>query len=235
MARRPLSSLPLLDVLRLGRMPYAEAHALQQTLVEERIADARPDTLVLCEHDAVITVGRKHAEARVFPPGIAVIEVERGGDATFHGTGQIVAYPIFKLEPERRDLHRFLRDLEQVVIDVLSEVSVPGVRKEASTGVWVGAQKVCSIGVAVRRWVTWHGLALNLSVDLDVFRGFRPCGLDGDVMANLADFTEVPPHRLLYEVLLVKHFCLRFGHRLPDPSPPRPTSTPGELPIFPGP
>ncbi|NUP98131.1 MAG: lipoyl(octanoyl) transferase LipB [Planctomycetaceae bacterium] len=128
-----------------------------------------------------------------------------------------------------------LRDLEEVVLRVLAEVDVHGTRRPGLTGVWIGERKVCSIGVAVRRWVTWHGLALNLSVDLEHFRQFRPCGLDANVMANVADFVELPPTRLLYEVLVVKHLCDVFGLELPPipPPPPRPPDMPlGDLPVL---
>ncbi len=230
----PLNELPTLEVLRLGRIPYAEAHALQQQLVVQRLANSRTDTLVLCEHEPIITVGRG-ADPKQQPAGtIEVVAVERGGDATFHGPGQIVAYPVFELPPGKRDLHRYLRDLEQVVMEVLAEVEVVGERKPGATGVWVGPKKVCSIGVAVRRWVTWHGLALNLNVDLASFRGFRPCGLEAEVMANVSEFTELPPARLLFEVLLVKHFCAVFGLRLPDPPAPSAPENLTGLPIFPG-
>ena len=229
-----MNDLPTLEVLRLGRIPYAQAHALQQQLVEQRLDGSRTDTLVLCEHDPVITVGRGATPRQPMASSIEVVAVERGGDATFHGPGQIVAYPVFELPEGKRDLHRFLRDLEQVVVDVLAEVEVAGARKAGATGVWVGSKKVCSIGVAVRRWVTWHGLALNLQADLASFHGFRPCGLDAEVMANVADFTELPPARLLFEVLLVKHFCAVFGLRLPDPPAERTPENLTWLPIFPG-
>lgn len=222
----------VLEVRRLGRIPYAEAHALQEQLVAERLAGSVGDQLLLCEHDPVVTVGRGADAAALAVPGLEVVAVERGGDATYHGPGQLVAYPILLLGEERRDLHRYLRDLEQVVIGVLAEVQVEGRREDGLTGVWVGDKKICSIGVAVRRWVTWHGLALNLSTDLEAFSAFRPCGLDPDVMTRVADHAELPPTRLLYEVLVVKHVCEVFGLRLPDPPPPPPPE-PGQLPILP--
>lgn len=221
-----------LDVLRLGRVPYRAAHALQQRLVERRVAGEVCDTLVLCEHDPVVTVGRGTPAPALADPSIEVIEVERGGEATFHGPGQLVAYPILALTENRRDLHRYLRDLEQVVIDALAEIEVAGERREGLTGVWVAGRKVCSIGVAVRRWVTWHGLALNLNADLTAFAGFRPCGLDSAVMANVAEFRSDPVHTLLFEVLLVSHLCRRFGLDLP-PIPPPPPLDPTQLPILP--
>jgi lipoate-protein ligase B len=209
-----------LEVRRLGRTPYEEAHALQLELVLERAADRRGDVLLLTEHDPVVTVGRGTDLAELEGSPLPVVEVERGGEATFHGPGQLVAYPILRLPDGRRDLHRYLRDLEEVVIGVLSEFDVAGERRAGFTGVWTGGRKICSIGVAVRRWVTFHGLALNLHTDLAAFRGFRPCGLDPDVMTRLADLVDLPPSNLLGEVLLVKHFCRVFDYALPEPPPP---------------
>jgi len=222
----------VLEVRRLGRTPYAEAHALQEELVAARLNGEVGDLLLLTEHDPVITVGRGHRPELAAGCAIPVVEVERGGEATYHGPGQLVAYPIYRLGEARRDLHRYLRELEEVVIRTLAEVDVAAERRAGLTGVWAGGRKLCSIGVAVRRWVAWHGLALNLSVDLGAFRGFRPCGLDPDVMGNVADLVEIPPARLLYEVLLIKHFCEVFQLELPPLPPPEPPP-PGSLPIFP--
>jgi lipoate-protein ligase B len=226
-----VAELPILEVLRKGHLPYARAHELQLELVDARLRGDCPDTLILCEHEAVITLGRGSRERSVLVSEWPVLEVERGGEATFHGPGQIVAYPILALPEGRRDLHRYLRDLEDVVIRVLEEVEVTGSRRPGATGVWVDDKKVCSIGVAVRRWVTWHGFALNLDIDLKAYRAIRPCGLAPDVMANVSDYMELAPARLLFEVLIVKHLLDVFGMRLPDP--PRPSPGPG-LPIFPG-
>jgi len=222
-----------LDVLRLGQIAYLQAHGLQQRLVERRLRREVGDTLVLCEHEPVVTVGRGATPPALADASVPLVEVERGGEATFHGPGQLVAYPILELPQGRRDLHRYLRDLEEVVIRALSEVEVRGKRRDGLTGVWVAGRKVCSIGVAVRRWVTWHGLALNLRADLAAFSAFRPCGLDPAVMANVEEFTELPPRTLLFEVLLVKHVCEVFGLELPPPPPP-PEPPPGALPLYPG-
>jgi lipoate-protein ligase B len=223
----------VLEVRRLGTTRYPDAHALQRELVEARLAGETDDVLLLTEHEPVITLGRGTDKSGFAQLDLPVVEVERGGDATYHGPGQLVAYPILLLPEGRRDLHRYLRDLEQVVIGVLDEVEVQGSRRDGLTGVWVGERKICSIGVAVRRWVTWHGFALNLATDLEAFRAFRPCGLDPEVMTRLADHVEQPPTRLLYEVLVVKHLCRVFDLELPPPPPP-PPAAPGELPIFPG-
>lgn len=227
--------MSVLDVRRLGRTRYEEAHALQQELVAQRIDGALGDLLVLTEHEPVLTVGRgtPSEETRLLAAsGIPVVEVERGGEATYHGPGQLVAYPILLLAEGRRDLHAYLRDLEEVVIGVLAEFALEGARRPGLTGVWLGERKVCSIGVAVRRWVTWHGLALNLHTDLAPFRRFHPCGLAPDVMTRVADHVELPPTNLLGEVLLVKHFCRVFGHELPPPPPLAPPLPEGSGPGF---
>ncbi len=211
-AFRSTCGKPLLEVRRLLRTPYQVAHDLQQALVDQRVAGLIGDQLLLTEHDPVITVGRGGEPWPGTLGGVPILSVERGGDATYHGPGQLVVYPIVLLHPERRDLHRYLRDLEEVVIRMLAEVGVLGARKPGLTGVWVGEKKICSLGVAVRRWVTWHGFALNLRTELDVFRSFRPCGLDPDVMTRLADHVALEPGNLLFERLAVKHFCHVFGH-----------------------
>ena len=151
-----------------------------------------------------------------------------------------MAYPIYALPVGRRDVRRFLRDLEEVLIRVLAEVGIEGCRRAGATGVWIGEEKVASIGVAVRRWVTWHGMALNVHTDLDAFRVLRPCGLDPAVMTRVADHAEIPPATILFEVLIVKHFLEVFGLQLPsqpalDPTGPA-TDERGfpRLPILPG-
>jgi lipoyl(octanoyl) transferase len=226
--------MTVLEVRRLGRTRYEDAHALQLELVTKRAEAEIGDVLLLTEHEPVITFGRgtPPEERRALEgTGIPLVEVERGGEATFHGPGQLVAYPILSLEEGRRDMHRYLRDLEEVVIGLLAELAIEGVRRPGLTGVWIGERKVCSIGVAVRRWVTWHGLALNLHVDLAPVRRFRPCGLAPDVMTRVADHAELPPTNLLGEVLLVKHFCRVFERALPPPVPPPGEHGPGFRPL----
>ncbi|MBM3991581.1 MAG: lipoyl(octanoyl) transferase LipB [Planctomycetes bacterium] len=223
----------VLEVRRLPRTGFGEVHELQRALVEQRLRGEIGDVLLLVEHEPVITLGRGTQRGDVSQARLPIFEVERGGEATYHGPGQLVAYPILLLREGRRDLHRYLRDLEEVVLRVLCEFDVVGTRRPGLTGVWIGERKVCSIGVSVRRWVTWHGLALNLDVDLGEYAQFRPCGLDATVMANVRDFVELPPTRLLFEVLVVKHLCEVFALELP-PIPPPPAPAPGELPLYPG-
>jgi len=177
-----------------GISDYAEVHALQQQLLEQRAAGAIDDVVLLLEHAETITVGRQRGAAAnvLFPEGVPVVDVERGGDVTWHGPGQLVAYPIVKLEGARADLHLHLRSLEQAVIDLLSGLGLDGGRDPRNTGVWLPSpsgppRKVCSIGIACRRWVTWHGLALNVRPDPGAFRRIRPCGFEPDVMTRLLE------------------------------------------------
>jgi lipoate-protein ligase B len=177
----------------LGRRDYGETLALMRGLVERRAADALPDTLLLVEHDDVVTLGRRQsARQNVLDTSLPVYEIERGGDVTYHGPGQLVGYPIFKLDGDERDLHAFLRGIEEGLIAACADVGQGGGRNPGWTGVWIGARKVASIGIAVRRWVTLHGFALNVATDLARFRSINPCGLDAAVMTSLAEASGRP-------------------------------------------
>jgi lipoyl(octanoyl) transferase len=158
--------------------------------VAQRQRGERRDALVLVEHPHVITVGRRQgALANLLRPGeVEVVEVERGGDVTYHGPGQIVAYPILLLGEGERDLHRFLRNLEEGMIRALDRFGIAATREPGKTGVWVsgGARKIASIGIACRKWVTFHGLALNVSTDLAYFARIQPCGFSASVMTSMA-------------------------------------------------
>ena len=173
-------------LIHLGRVPYAVAWDLQKRVLDEVIAGGE-NTVILCEHEPVYTVGRKRgAMGNVLVAGdTPVVEVERGGDVTWHGPGQLVVYPILRLE--NADLHAHLRRLEQVVIDTCAALGVVAGRDDRNTGVWHGGRKFCSIGIACRRWVTWHGLAINVDVDLGVYAGINPCGFDASVMTTLSE------------------------------------------------
>ncbi len=202
-----------LEVRRLGRTEYGAAHALQEELLVARVEGRIGDQLLLTEHEPVVTLGRKSSPGDARGATVPVIAVERGGEATYHGPGQIVGYPIVHLAEDRRDLHRWLRDLEEVVIRSIGDFGVEGRRVEGLTGVWIGDRKVCSLGVAVRRWVTWHGFALNVSTDLACFSNFQPCGLDPRVMTRLADHVggDIDPEEV--EMRLVMRFAEQFGYR----------------------
>jgi len=191
--------------MRLGRVPYAEAWALQTRLVAERAAGSIEDVVVVCEHDPVYTVGRtRGAAANVLDPGeVPVVEVERGGDVTFHGPGQVVAYPILALEGPARDLHAHLRRLEQLMIEVCAGFGLAAGRDVRNTGVWHGGRKLGSIGIACRRWVTFHGLALNVDTDLSWFARINPCGFEASIMTSMARELGRPVERDAVEERLV--------------------------------
>lgn len=176
----------------LGRRPFGEVLDLQRGMAAERIAGTRPDTLILVEHDPVVTLGRSTRQGNLLADaqllaarGVELFEIERGGDVTFHGPGQLVGYPIVDLSQHRQDLHWYLRQLEQVLIDALATYGIEGRRQEKFTGVWVGNRKIASIGVHARSWVTWHGFALNVSTDLSYFDLMVPCGIADVTMTSI--------------------------------------------------
>jgi lipoyl(octanoyl) transferase len=180
------------SVIDLGLAPYREVRERQLAEVARRQAGLGDDVLLLVEHPEVITVGRKReALDNVLAPGaVEVVEIERGGDATYHGPGQLVAYPIVLLREGERDLHRFLRNLEAAVIAALGRLGLAADREPEKTGVWLGPaearRKICSLGIACRRWVTFHGLALNVTTDLSRFATINPCGFEATVMTSVA-------------------------------------------------
>lgn len=170
----------------LGRIPYGEGLEIQRRTLEAVIEHRQPPTLLLVEHNPVITLGAGYHEENLRFPlasyaqmGIEVTPSDRGGDVTYHGPGQLVAYPIFDLNPLGRDLHRWLRTMEEVVIEALAHWQLPATRNEVNTGVWIGNRKICAMGIKVRRWVSMHGLALNCDIDLAGFQAIVPCGIQG--------------------------------------------------------
>ena len=176
----------LIETRRLGRIPYAEALELQRALVEDRRAGRVGDLLLFAEHPHVLTLGvrgdggRSHilATADVLATrGVDVHEAGRGGDITYHGPGQVVGYPILDLKPDRCDVHRYVRDLEEVLIRTAADYGVDAGRVEGLTGVWVGGEKLAAIGVRIARWITSHGFAFNVSTNLDYFQLIIPCGI----------------------------------------------------------
>ena len=189
-----------LQVRRLGVVPYSEALAMQRAMVEERRADRIPDVLLLLQHPPVITLGIRPAASRahiVATPerlaqlGVEVHETGRGGDVTYHGPGQIVGYPILDLRPDRCDVHRYVRDLEEVMIRVCRDYGLAARRIEGLTGAWIGspsadAAKIGAIGVRISRWITSHGFAFNVTTNLEHFRLIVPCGIAGRDVTSLA-------------------------------------------------
>jgi lipoate-protein ligase B len=182
-----------LYVAGLGRVGYGEALILQRDLAERRITNAIDrDLLLLVEHPPVITLGRGFHEENLTTSrddltlqGVEVHEAERGGDVTFHGPGQLVGYTIFDLQEHKPDLHLFLRQIESTLIRALETFGLPGSRKDGLTGVWVENRKIASIGIHVKRWVTWHGFALNVSTDLSYFDLIVPCGINDVTMTSV--------------------------------------------------
>jgi lipoyl(octanoyl) transferase len=189
-----LGSQRRVEIRRLGLVPYGEALALQRALVEDRRAGRVGDLLLLVEHPHVLTLGvrgdggRSHILATadtLAAHGVEVHETGRGGDITYHGPGQIVGYPILDLKPDRCDVHRYVRDLEEVLIRTAADFGVEASRVEGLTGVWVGGEKIAAIGVRIARWITSHGFAFNVSTDLDYFKLIVPCGIADRGVASL--------------------------------------------------
>jgi lipoate-protein ligase B len=212
-----------LTLLDRGRESYPETWELQKDLVRKRAeGEAEEDALILVEHDHVITLGRKTTPENFKPQDIPVFKVERGGDATYHGPGQLVGYPIIRLATP--NVQRFVRDLEEVLIRATRSYGIESVRMEGHPGVWVGGRKVASIGVAVTNWVTYHGFALNVNTDLSYFGLIKPCGLDPEKITSMKQVLgrEVPFEDVKKEV--VKRFAEVFGYDLqrlrPKLSPP---------------
>jgi len=184
-----------LAVRRLGMISYGEGLALQQSLVEERRSDRIPDTLLLLQHPHVLTLGVKREAARahlvVAEPelaarGIEVVEAGRGGDITYHGPGQLVAYPILDLRPDRQDVHRYVRDLEEVMIRVCADYGLTAGRIAGLSGTWIGDGKIGAVGIRISRWITSHGVAFNVTTDLSYFDLIVPCGIEDKSVTSLA-------------------------------------------------
>jgi lipoate-protein ligase B len=201
------------SLLDRGRESYQETWELQKDLVRRRAeGETDVDTLILVEHEHVITLGRKTTPENFKPQDIPVFKVERGGDATYHGPGQLVGYPIIRLATP--NVQGFVRDLEEVLILATRSFGIESVRVEGHTGVWVGSRKVASIGVAVTNWVTYHGFALNVNTDLSYFHLIKPCGLDPDKITSMK---EVLGREVRFEDVkseVVERFTEVFGRGL---------------------
>ena len=217
-----------LNVCRIPYMEYEAAFALQRRCVESlRQSGEDSGLLILIEHPPVLTIGRSGTDANIIVPrerlereGVAVYESNRGGDITYHGPGQIVGYPIIPLSFHGKDIHRYMRTLEAILMDTLSDYDIPSSRKEGYTGVWTPKGKIVSIGVAVRHWITYHGFALNVAPDMAHFGLIHPCGLVGVQMACMRDFLGSAPERSGVEDAIVSHFCQAFGFGKTEAVPP---------------
>lgn len=182
-------------VIDLGLTDFLETHKLQGELVERVSLGLCEDTLLITEHRPVITIGRKGSEDNIFKSrqdliscGIEVLNIDRGGDVTYHGPGQLIAYPIFKLENESRDIHAFLHFLEEIGTHFLMQYGIIAEERPGFRGVWAGGKKIGSIGMGVKKWVTYHGLAMNINTDLLPFSFIRPCGIEGVEITSLKRF-----------------------------------------------
>ena len=203
------------SLFRLGRVEYGEAWALQQRLAAARRAGQIEDTLILLEHPHVYTLGRRADEAHVLADpsrleeiGAALFRIDRGGDVTYHGPGQLVGYPILDLKQRGADVHQYVRDLEETIIRTLSDYGIESGRSEVNAGVWVGEEKVAAIGVKVAHWVTSHGFALNVDPDLAYFREIVPCGLHDRGVTSMS--------RLLGRRVDLDEAAARLGRRFAE-------------------
>lgn len=203
-----------LFLYNIERISYAKALSLQLEFHEKCAAGDLPGILMLLEHDPVITMGVKTGEGNVLASsdtlrreGVELVETDRGGDVTYHGPGQLVGYPIFRVREMGGDLHAYLRALEQSIIDAIAEFGLKGERN-GPAGVWVGDLKVCSIGVAVRKWVTYHGFALNVAPNMRHFALINPCGLAAERISCLRDLLGFTP-----DMADVRHACARGFER----------------------
>ena len=217
-----------LNLRKLGRVAYADALVLQRGLVEQRKAGAIDDQLLLLEHPHVLTLGvrgdggRSHILASsdlLAARGVEVYETGRGGDITYHGPGQIVGYPILDLKPDRQDVHRYVRDLEEVLIRTAADYGIDAGRVEGLTGVWVGREKLAAIGVRIARWVTSHGFAFNVSTELDYFGLIVPCGIADRGVTSLERLLGRRLDREGVEDHVVAHFCRVFDRTVAAPAP----------------
>lgn len=217
-------------LLDLGRSEYGKTWAIQRALVPRRAEDRIPDGLVLVEHDPVVTLGRRGTEADILDPGLPVYRVERGGEATYHGPGQLVGYPILKL-PDRLEVKRLVTDLEEVLIRACADFGIAAGHEGPERGVWVKDRKIASLGLAVQRNVTSHGFAFNVSTDLSAFLRIRACGHAGTIMTSLAQLLGHAVDLEDVKASVIVHFQSVFGvtlrrasleELLPEGVPPAP-------------
>jgi lipoyl(octanoyl) transferase len=182
------TAAPEPDVRWLGRVAYADGLGIQEETVRQLLAGSARETILLLEHDPVFTIGRTHDRSSLGDPEklpAPLVEIGRGGKATWHGPGQLVGYPLLRLVRYGQDLHAYLRCLEQALIDGCAALGVAAGRSDGLTGVWVGTRKLASIGVGARQWVSMHGFAINIAGELDGFAAITPCGIDGVTMTSL--------------------------------------------------
>ncbi|MBW1980782.1 MAG: lipoyl(octanoyl) transferase LipB [Deltaproteobacteria bacterium] len=205
-------------IINLGRKDYGLVWELQRQLLGLRQRNQVPDLLLLVEHEPVITLGRRAQEANVLADrqvlralGIRIYRVERGGDVTYHGPGQLVGYPIIHLGQQRLSVRGYVDLLEELLIQTLAEFSIEAGRKPHQRGIWAGNGKIAAIGVAIKRWVTMHGFSLNISPELSHFRTINPCGLSHEKVTSMASILAAPPNLLLVCGTVAKQFAQLFA------------------------
>ena len=229
-----MSDARILEVRRLGIVPYANGLELQRQMVEARSAGRIPDQLLLLQHPPVITLGAKVRRDRshvlatpeaLGAAGVELFEAGRGGDVTYHGPGQVVGYPILDLRPDRCDVHRYVRDLEQVMIDAAAGFGVQATRVAGLTGAWVGNDKLAAIGVRIARWITSHGFAFNVSTDLSHFALIVPCGLSDRGVTSLSALAGRDVRIRHVEDALVGAFARVFARHAVEASSAAPAAT----------
>jgi lipoyl(octanoyl) transferase len=213
-------------VLRLGRVGYESALELQQQLLEARQEGRRPDTLLLLEHPPTFTFGARARPEHLLVPseelewrGVSLHPTRRGGDITYHGPGQLVGYPIFALSHQGRDVHRYVRNLEEALIRTLSALGIASGRSPGQTGVWVGDEKIAAIGVEVRRWVARHGFALNVTTDLSHFDWIVPCGIADKGVTSVEKVLGKAPAWRNIEDEIIRQFETVFGLKSVETDP----------------
>jgi len=211
--------------INLGRTKYRAAWEIQKKLVGLRFESKIPDCLIFTEHEPVITKGRAtNNQNLLISPfelrrrNIEICEVERGGDITFHGPGQAVLYPIIDLNNRGRDLHDYLRSLENLVIETLKDIGLSATTKKGLTGVWVGTTKLAAIGVAVSRWITYHGLALNVTTDLDNYKMINPCGITEFPVGSIESLTGKKYELGQIERMLADNYARMFSYEMEEMS-----------------
>lgn len=206
-----------LKVERLGRVEYGAALALQKQTERAVLTGAQPDTLLLLEHPHTLTLGRRSGPNGIIAPeemlqarGVTVFETNRGGKVTYHGLGQIVGYPIINLSPDREDVHRFVRDLEEVLIRAMSDFGISAFRISGLTGVHTARGKVAAIGVHIARWVTTHGFALNVNTDLSYFNLIIAC--EGEPVTSMKELLDREVEMSVVEERIIERFCEVFDY-----------------------
>ncbi len=207
-----------LNILDLGKRDYKQVWDIQKELHEKRVNDEICDTLILVEHNPVVTIGRSGKMENIRIPigllkerGIDFYQIERGGDVTFHGPGQLVGYPIFNIKQGLAGIRVFIEKIEDVIIGVLSDFTIKAQKKEKMIGVWVGEKKICSIGIAVRNWVSFHGFALNVNNDLKFFDLINPCGFKDIVMTSMQEILKEEIPMIDVKDSVVKNFGKIFN------------------------